>query len=561
MKGRVKVFLTTLCTLATMALSLLAGGCSVGNLLEENDCVHNFGAVGIVEQEPTCTVEGVELFTCRLCGETKEEPIAVLEHDWSSESTVTKEATCTVEGEKEFTCLREGCNEKKTAKIATKEHTRVEVGAILPTCTRGGMTDYVYCSECNNFLSPKMVITALGHSPEVLKAVAAMCTTSGKTAGKQCKTCGLVLEAQTSIPALGHHIVDDPAIEGTCGDGLTAGKHCDRCGYVYVAQEVIPGDQNHADPVNVSAKAATCTEAGYSSGTKCSKCLTVLTGCVEIPATGHTEVAIPDVAATCTTPGKVGGTKCSVCNVVITPQYDTALAEHSYNEAYECTICGYEYFTEGLNYMLSLDESYYVVSGVSPTYVTDDIVVIPRTYNGKPVGGITNIHNVGGLKGLVVRDNIMIRYNECGFEPNILDEDGRRSLEKLYFDAKIDEMLYGINISIGLFEGCYNLYEVTLGENVNYIVKDMFKSCGSLRRLNILGDIDMISSNAFIGCGDRNNGMAVLIEKDITIEYEYYMGYSPFNGATIDYIGVPKEAYNLYVQAWEDNADNIVAEF
>ena len=38
---------------------------------------------------------------------------------------------------------------------------------------------------------------------------------------------------------------------------------------------------------NIPAKGATCTETGYTAGTKCSDCGTMVSGCIEVNALGH----------------------------------------------------------------------------------------------------------------------------------------------------------------------------------------------------------------------------------------------------------------------------------
>ena len=44
-------------------------------------CVHEWND-GVVTREPTCTVEGVKTYTCGLCGGTKEEPVATIDHTY-----------------------------------------------------------------------------------------------------------------------------------------------------------------------------------------------------------------------------------------------------------------------------------------------------------------------------------------------------------------------------------------------------------------------------------------------------------------------------------------------
>ena len=111
----------------------------------------------------------------------------------------------------------------------------------LPTCTVAGHTEYSYCSVCNDFITPKVTIPALGHYTKVIEGTAATCDTAGITDGEQCETCGVMVKEQKEIPALGHKIEYLAPVEATCEmTGLTAGYACVRCDKVYTAQEVIP---------------------------------------------------------------------------------------------------------------------------------------------------------------------------------------------------------------------------------------------------------------------------------------------------------------------------------
>ena len=57
---------------------------------------------GVASPAAGCTTPGTMLFTCETCGETKEEPIAAIGHDYESE--ITTPATCTEDGVRTFTC-------------------------------------------------------------------------------------------------------------------------------------------------------------------------------------------------------------------------------------------------------------------------------------------------------------------------------------------------------------------------------------------------------------------------------------------------------------------------
>ena len=110
----------------------------------------------------------------------------------------------------------------------------------------------------------------------------------------------------------------------------------------------------HANTEIRNAKAATCTEDGYSGDTYCKDCGEKIGTGTPIPAKGHTEVIDPAVDPTCTTPGKTEGKHCSVCNEVLVAQTEIPAKGHSWNEGvittaptckdkgvktFTCTVC------------------------------------------------------------------------------------------------------------------------------------------------------------------------------------------------------------------------------
>ena len=89
----------------------------------------------------------------------------------------------------------------------------------------------------------------------------------------------------------------------------------------------------------VKGKAATCTEAGLTDGSKCSVCGEVLTEQKEIPAIGHKAETVKGTAATCTEAGLTDGSKCSVCGEVLKAQEEIPVKAHSFKDG-KCSVCG-----------------------------------------------------------------------------------------------------------------------------------------------------------------------------------------------------------------------------
>ncbi len=119
------------------------------------------------------------------------------------------------------------------------EHSEEILEAKDPTCTETGLTEGVWCPECEEILVEQEEIPALGHTEVVDAAATPTCTENGLTEGKHCSRCEEVLVEQEVILA-SHTEVIDEAVEPTCTeDGSTEGKHCSVCGEVFVAQEMI----------------------------------------------------------------------------------------------------------------------------------------------------------------------------------------------------------------------------------------------------------------------------------------------------------------------------------
>ena len=96
---------------------------------------------------------------------------------------------------------------------------------------------------------------------------------------------------------------------------------------------------DHAETETVTID-ATCMVDG-SVTTSCKDCGTVIGIPEVIPATGHTEVAIPDTDPSCENTGSTGGIKCSVCEVVITEPTVLPKLDHSdANADGKCDSCG-----------------------------------------------------------------------------------------------------------------------------------------------------------------------------------------------------------------------------
>lgn len=117
-------------------------------------------------------------------------------HTWN-EGVETTPATCTTDGVKTYTC--KVCSETKTEPIKALGHSLTKVEAVAATCTEGGNNEYYTCSVCKKvFKADKTTETtvadetlaALGHKLTKTDAKAATCTEPGNSEYYTCGNCG-----------------------------------------------------------------------------------------------------------------------------------------------------------------------------------------------------------------------------------------------------------------------------------------------------------------------------------------------------------------------------------
>ena len=102
---------------------------------------HDFGKWEVTTPA-TCTAEGEQTRTCKVCGEKETKPVAKADHTWDA-GVETKAATCSEPGEKLYTCTV--CKTATKTEVITAEHdmqpyeyTQGEgaVAAVVTKCSR-----------------------------------------------------------------------------------------------------------------------------------------------------------------------------------------------------------------------------------------------------------------------------------------------------------------------------------------------------------------------------------------------------------------------------------------
>lgn len=140
----------------------------------------------------------------------------------------------------------------KPAKIPECVHSNAqETPAKAAECTKPGNIAYWYCSDCGKYFSDAgctteislvaTIVSAAGHTEVVDVAVLPTCTKTGLTEGKHCSVCNEILVAQTDIPLIDH----TAGTAATCTEDQT----CTICG------EILESANGHIPGVEAS-----CTE-------------------------------------------------------------------------------------------------------------------------------------------------------------------------------------------------------------------------------------------------------------------------------------------------------------
>ena len=249
-------------------------------------------------------------------------------HTWG-EGVVTTPATCTTDGVKTYTC--KVCSETKTEPIKASGHSLTKVEAVAATCTEPGNNEYYTCSVCKKvFKADKTTettvadetLTALGHKLTKTEAKAATCTEPGNSEYYTCGNCGKffsdadgkneIAKDSWVIKALDHDFT------GAWVNTDAAGHYhkCSRCD----ATDTVIKHTFNGKPCNEEDK---CTVCGYVKA-------------AGVHAWGTAEYKWGDDNMSCT-----ATVKCTNCEAVET---DTAIIGISTTPA-TCTVDGKTVYT------------------------------------------------------------------------------------------------------------------------------------------------------------------------------------------------------------------------
>ena len=241
-------------------------------------------------------------------------------------------------------------------------HTLTAVAEVPATCEETGVKAHWVCSVCGKLFSDAegknettleaLTIGAPGHDygeaawtwtgyesakatftcsrdashvEEVTAAVTSEITTpaSCESTGVRTYTATVTFQGKNytdtcteTLPSLGHKTQLVGAKAATCTeDGYTGDEVCTVCQEIVKKGEVIPATGH--DTEIVGAKPATCTEDGYTGDEVCKTCGVTVKKGETIPATGHDTQLVGAKDATCTQDGYTGDEVCKTCGVTV----------------------------------------------------------------------------------------------------------------------------------------------------------------------------------------------------------------------------------------------------
>ena len=170
--------------------------------------------------------------------------------------------------------------------------------------------------------------------------------------------------------------------------------------------------------------------------------------------------------------------------------------------------CGYVKGSEKLTYKPSLDDNYYIVTGMGTC--NEKNISIFSTYNGKPVREIEERAFDGNsfIESVFIPNGVRKigekAFNDCASLSSVTIPDSVTDIEKYAFsycaltNIVIPNNLASIKESV--FFNCKSLTSVTIPSSVTSIGDYAFRGCSKLTNVTIPSSVTSIGSSAFNDC-------------------------------------------------------------
>ena len=303
-------------------------------------CADGHTLTAVAEVPATCEETGVKAhWVCSVCGklfsdaEGKNETtlealtIGVLGHDYGEAAwtwTGYESAKAT------FTCSRDASHVEEVTAAVTSEITTPA------SCESTGVRTYTatVTFQGKNYTDTRTeVLPALGHAwgeP--------VWTWTGYGAAEASFACARDAGHVKVLPAsITSEVTTQPGCSTEGVRTYTATVTLDGKNYTDTRTETLPS-LGHKTQL-VGAKAATCTEDGYTGDEVCTVCQEIVKKGEVIPALGHKTQLVGAKAATCTEDGYTGDEVCTVCGETVKKGEVIPATGHDYKDG-KCTNCG-----------------------------------------------------------------------------------------------------------------------------------------------------------------------------------------------------------------------------